>query len=319
MIRTFSKRLHSAPGLCFWDRFLLCATSFCYARQVSVLCDEVLFCVAHFLFSRKCSIISSWLGAGMNAQSSELFSTYTEITPHHTSRYSTNQVNMLNTTLQSGQYRSREDHEFSTHAWGYWFRDEGWFETISKYDNYPGPPMPALVGYSSKYLALIISDWSGDSWYDREQLFKSFREQDYEYDEALSEIRFKGSENVLHIGDAVKCKEWIEAKDPRKLFRRYKRDVETFVLYYGDDCLYRIGPDQIGGIESYAAGRKKRVKYICSIPLKWGNGEPVFRVIQRLKPAAPLVSKRTTDIHGRKWVTRWRLAAAEDGPWHIED
>ena len=108
-------------------------------------------------------------------------------------------------------------------------------------------------------------------------------------------------------------------KDPQKLFHRYKRDIETFVLYYGDDYLYRIGPDMIGGIENHAATRKKRVKYICSIPLKWGNGKPVFRVIQGFKSAAPLVSKRTTDVHGHRWVTRWRLATSEDRPWAIED
>src|SRR5436305_9175850 len=83
------------------------------------------------------------------------------------------------------------------------FKDEIWLQTVSGlYYEYTSPPNPVLVGAdlvkpyygasrSPAYLALVLSDWGGDARYEKEKLFASFREQDYDFYEDLSEVRFK--------------------------------------------------------------------------------------------------------------------------------
>ena len=68
------------------------------------------------------------------------------------------------------------------------------------------------------YLALIISDYIGDALMKKEQVFASFKEQDYEYNEELSEVWFKRSWITLHIGDAIKLEEILSMANPGRLF-----------------------------------------------------------------------------------------------------
>ena len=201
--------------------------------------------------------------------------------------------------------------------WNSIFKDDIWLKAVSECtDADMSPPNPVLVGKSSQYLALIISDFSGDALYEKDKLFASLREQDYEYDEAKAEIRFKKSKRVLHIGNAVRGEEWITMTDPRKLFRQTGEGLQTSAIYYGDDQYHKIEGHQIGGVESSKG--IERVKYICSIPLKFGDGKPVFCVIRRGISPIHLVSKRTKDTNGRYWVTSWRLAMAGERDWEIE-
>jgi hypothetical protein len=57
----------------------------------------------------------------------------------------------------------------------------------------PSPqPVVSLIGYDlikaynelerPLYLALVVNDWSGDTLYQKDRLFASFREQDYQFD-----------------------------------------------------------------------------------------------------------------------------------------
>ncbi|KFA53211.1 hypothetical protein S40293_11592 [Stachybotrys chartarum IBT 40293] len=222
----------------------------------------------------------------------------------------------------------KTEHKQSAKAWDVIFKDEDWIQAIMSIDDpFKGTPQPALVGSdllsrpfrSKRYLALTISDYTGDAIYEKQKLFKSFREQDYTYDEAHSEVYFNRSGLVLHIGEPVKCEGWTQMRDPRKLFRRYKRDVETAVMYYGDDCIHRIRPDQIGGVADYTNKGKKRIKYICSVPLRFRNGEPVCAVFfQSWELPIRLVSKKIQDGN-RQWFT-WRLATATEREWeHVDE
>ena len=182
-------------------------------------------------------------------------------------------------------FNFRKDYKQPAKIWDMIFKDEIWLQAVSslysEYE-YAPPPIPGLVGsdlvkqyygasQSSIYLALVISDFGGDARYEKEKLFASFREQDYDFYEDLSEVWFKKSGIRLHIGDAIKSEEWINMRDPSKLFQRYKKELWTAALYYHDDHLCQIGPDQIGGIEDFSTKKKKRVKYICSVRLRFGN------------------------------------------------
>jgi hypothetical protein len=86
------------------------------------------------------------------------------------------------------------------------------------------------------YLALIVSDWDGKSRHLKNELFRCFRERDYEYNEAKSEVKFKQSGITLHIGDIVRNAQDIRRKDPQRLFQGHKGGLQmTAVLHYGDN------------------------------------------------------------------------------------
>src|SRR5436309_2640932 len=106
-------------------------------------------------------------------------------------------------------------------------------------------------------------------------------------------------------------------KDPSRLFRRYKKELWTTALYYHDDHPCQIGLDQIGGIEDLSTKGKKRVKYICSVRLRFGNGDPVYRVMKGYSLPLKLVGKQTEDENKRKWVASWRLARAGEREWSV--
>ena len=175
-----------------------------------------------------------------------------------------------------------------------------------------GSPSPA-------YLVLIISDWSGDAVYIKEQLFKSFREQDYSFDKEASEVYFPNSKITLHIGDAIKGEEWISIRDPRRIFKLDKKELQTTVLYFGDDTFYEIGPSHIGGIDDFSMKKKKRVQYMCSVRLRWSDGSPIYRVMRTEEIPFSLVSTRIQGEHLRNWIIGWRLARADEPAWHIID
>lgn len=227
-------------------------------------------------------------------------------------------------------FNFRKDYKQPAKIWDMIFKDEIWFQTVwgLHYTEHAPPPNLILVGsdlvklyYSTSrspvYLALIICDRSGDARYEKEKLFASFREQDYDFYKDLSEVRFKKSGIILHIGDAIKGEEWIKMKDPSRLFRYYKKELWTTALYYHDDHLCQIGPDQIGGIEDFSTKKKKHVKYICSVRQRFGNGDPVYQVIRKYNIPIKLVGKLTEDENKQKWVASWRLARAGEQEWSI--
>ena len=201
------------------------------------------------------------------------------------------------------------DDERHTEIYSTIFKNEKWLDMVSKIRSQDvSPPNPGLLGMDllrekldGAYLALVVSDWTGDARYETEKLFASFREQDYEYDAERSEVRFKKSRITLHIGDAIKSEECLLMANPRKLFRLSNRELQTVVFYYKDTRLYQIGPDKIGGIENHTTRRKKRVKYVCSIELLFGDGRPVYLVIQR----PHMNTELEATIEGRKRT--WRL------------
>lgn len=209
------------------------------------------------------------------------------------------------------------------------FKDNQWIqEVISLDDSYNPSPVVALVGCdlpklyhgasSPVYLALVISDWDGDARYHRQQLFESFKDQNYVFDEKAMEVQFSDSKITLHIGDAVQSPEWIHMRDPGRLFRLHNKGLQTAALYFGDDTLYHIGPDHIGGIDDFSAKKKKRVQYICSIRMMWGDGSYIYRVMRVDEIPFRLVSKRIC-VGERRWIHSWRLAGADENSWRIID
>ncbi|KAH8891473.1 hypothetical protein GQ53DRAFT_746575 [Thozetella sp. PMI_491] len=206
-------------------------------------------------------------------------------------------------------------------------KNASWVQAVNglTYDYGPPPPVVGLLGYDlvkayydlqlPSFLALVISDWGGDVHYMRERLFASFRDQDYDFDEASCEVTFKKSGLVLHIGDAIGCNEWIRMRDPGRLFHYREGKPQTAVLYSHDDSLHEIGLDRIGGVEGFSG--REYVQYVSSVRLQFGNGMPVYRVVEALDYKIPsrLVSKRTKTGEKREWVTGWRLARAEEQAW----
>ena len=104
-------------------------------------------------------------------------------------------------------------------------------------------------------------------------------------------------------------------KDPGRLFRCYKENLQTAALYFNEANLVKIGPDKIGRLNNMSTKKKRCIKYICSLQLKFGNGLPVYRVLRRDNIPFKLVNIQTTDGTGRKWVTSWRLAGKYEMEW----
>ena len=213
-----------------------------------------------------------------------------------------------------------ETQKRSARVWDMIFKDESWLQAISNVKYYTHPPNPTLVGYdltelyygssTSAYIALLISDWGEDCKYLKRDFFASLREHDY--DEQAFEVRFKDSNIILNVRDAVTSPEWLEMGDPRRLFRCHKQNLQTAVLYFKDDLIKIVGPEKIGRVNDMPMEKKKCVEDICSLQLKFGDGTPVYRVIRRRDIPVRLVSIYTTDENGRKWVTSWRLARAHE-------
>jgi len=216
-----------------------------------------------------------------------------------------------------GWLNFKKEHKQSARIWDMIFKDDEWLEAVSNisYGDARSRPDPVLVGANlakPKYLALLISDWGGDAYYARDKLYKSFREQDYDIDENVSEVYFKGSGITLHIGDVIERAEWVVMENPGRLFRRERKQLWTSALHYHDDRIRQIGPNQIGGIEGFSTKKKKRVKYICSI--EFGNGEPRYRVLMR--PNLPrLVNKPILDGNNRERLRMWRIAGVNEKEW----
>jgi hypothetical protein len=212
----------------------------------------------------------------------------------------------------------------SARVWDIMFEDEKWIREITdlKYDN-TSPPNPTLVGHgliklyygslTPVYITLLLSDWGGDSHYLKEKFFASLREHDY--DGQACEVRFKNSNATLNVYDVVRGNEWIKMEDPSRLFHYRRRKLHTAMLYYQDANLKRMGPEEIGGVRGRSMKNKKYIKDICSLRLKFGDGLPVYRVIQRHNIPMRLVNIETTDERGRKWVTSWKLARAGEREW----
>jgi hypothetical protein len=116
----------------------------------------------------------------------------------------------------------------------------------------------------------------------------------------------------LHIGDAIGSQEWIST-EPSKIFRR--RKLSTHAIYYTEDVLHEIGPSQIGGIEGFSMRKKKAVRDICSIKLKFGDGSPAYRVFLSPTKAVKVMNIQVRDENGRDWVARWRVARPHEREW----
>jgi hypothetical protein len=88
--------------------------------------------------------------------------------------------------------------------------------------------------------------------------------------------------------------------DPKRLLRVRKQKLYTArALYYQDDRLQIIGPDRIGGIDCMSLKKKKDIANICSRRLQFGDGMPLYRVIERPNIPDRLVNIRETE-NGRK-------------------
>lgn len=205
--------------------------------------------------------------------------------------------------------------------WNLIFKNGDWINQILQLQGSKGNPVPCLVGRDLKklyhgkskgiYLALLIHDETGDAKYITKSLFESL--QEHEYDENKSEIRLKGSDIVLHIHDAIGSSEWVEMKDPSRLFHGRRAGLSTRAMYYTENAIHKIGPDLIGGIEGVSL--KKAVREICSIRLKSRDGSPVYHVLISSEKSVRVVNIQVQDEERRKWVARWRLARPNEREW----
>lgn len=238
------------------------------------------------------------------------------------------------TTMAANANQSRRDWIFDLI-----FKDHVWMEAVHNVTIEPDKrPAVSLVGYDliqayndsklPSFLALFISDWSGDARDLKETLFLSFREQDFVFDNPSAEVTFKKSGLVLYIGDAIHSYEWIRMRDPSRLFGFHNGQPQTAVLYFEhlateEKALGIIGADMIGGLIDFSG--KEYLNHMCSIPMHFGSGRrtPITRCIQTFEIPHKVVSlKRRGTSHytdGYTFSTHWRLAQGKERRWSIVD
>jgi len=213
---------------------------------------------------------------------------------------------------RTNQYILRKNKNFA-YIWDYIFKTDVWIRRFLEIQNtYEKGPTLALVGrdlnkgkFKTTKLTLLVNDWTGDVRYEKDLFFESLR--DYEYDEESSVIRLKRS--------AIGSLEWIPMGDPSKLFCLRGGKLSTYAIYYTEDILYNIGPSQIGGVEGLSIKKKKAVRDICSIKLKFGDDSPVYRVFLNPTKAVKVVNVQVRDENGRDWVACWRVARPYEREW----
>ncbi len=170
-------------------------------------------------------------------------------------------------------------------VWAMIFKNSDWLEKAEKTGLKPslfGSDLPALYNGEKRgpaHLALIVSDWSGDARFFKQDLFQSMNK--HTYNEKTFEVRFE-SGIILNIHDAIKCLEGIMIANPKKHFKQGDRTVFSTVLYYGERTLRNVGSECIGGMEGVGPKKLANVRDICSVKLQFANGDMVYRSFIRL-------------------------------------
>lgn len=96
-------------------------------------------------------------------------------------------------------------------------------------------------------------------------------------------------------------------------------DVQTAVQYYKSNQVDTIPSGQIGGIENYANEGMRRIRYICAVPMRFGNDVPIPRVVHvGYGISIKVVSKRNM-VGDEMRINSWRLAEGSEESWLIED
>jgi len=138
-------------------------------------------------------------------------------------------------------------------------------------------PAVALIGHDliqayhdsthPSYLALIVNDWSGDVYFSlRHELFRTFRDQDFDYNKESCEVTFRKSGMVLHVGEVMRSDEWVMMRDPSKLFGLHNGAVQTAVLYFKlefEDELVIITPR----LEEWSTSKGRNMFGTCVVSL----------------------------------------------------
>jgi hypothetical protein len=231
--------------------------------------------------------------------------------------------------LRALTWRTSVSSRNKNHAriWDYIFKNDKWIlEVLQIKDENDREPVPCLIGSQLQkiyygnpkgaFVALLVNDWTGDVNYLREKFFDSLR--DYEVVEKDSIVRLKGSGILLHIADAIgrhNEEGWISIEDPSQLFRRKGSRLSTQAIYYNETVLHEIDQTKIGGIEGRSMKKKKAVRDICSIKLKFREGLPVYRVFISPHKMVRVVNIQSRDENGRYWVTHWRIIAQHEPEW----
>ena len=216
-------------------------------------------------------------------------------------------------------------YESTTLIWNLIFKDDRWIRRVLQcqktQENGPvlcllGSDLKKLYHYGKSKginLSLLVNDWTGDVRYYKDLFFESLR--DYEYDKENSVVRLKDSGIFLHIGDAIGSLDWIPTVDLGKLFHRRGHELSTNAIYYTEDVLHEIGHSYIGGIEGFPVKKKRAVRDICSIRLKFSDGSPVYRVLINPSKTVRVVNIRVREENGTDWVARWRVAGPHEREW----
>ncbi len=156
------------------------------------------------------------------------------------------------------------------------------------------------------YLVLLVHDWSGELPYSAGNLLESLRSHCFV---SKWDVHIVGSDITVNIAECLgghSPKGWLHVSDPSRLFTRKDREMHTSLLYYGDNTIQDVGPEDIGGIEGRSTTGKKAVKDICSIRMQLGDGRPVYRVLKSETANTRLRDVTTTDECGTTWITHWK-------------
>lgn len=132
----------------------------------------------------------------------------------------------------------------------------------------------------------------------KDEFFKSL--QPHERLEGKNEIWLKNTGITLNVEDIIGTEKnssspgQIHIAPPSELFEQAEHGVSTNVTYYGPDSrIDCIGPELIKGIRGVTWERKRAISEVCSIQLRFRDGQSCSRTF-----ISPVVRYRLNRVHG---------------------
>ncbi|KAH6871315.1 hypothetical protein B0T10DRAFT_591242 [Thelonectria olida] len=204
-------------------------------------------------------------------------------------------------------------------GWDLIFKNTKWLDEISRLQRTDSRLLPTLLGSKLKQvvsgkrtrsacLVLLLHDKRGIAEGLEDQLVDSLRKTEYDPKRKIAKLE---SGIKLYVRYAVGYDDLV-MDDPGSLFQQKRKRLYTYVLYYGDCRLQKIGLNDIGGIEGRPIKRKQFVRDMCSVKLRCGDGTVSFVHFQRRGMNLELSPGREAEEGGQKVIVSWRELLAPD-------
>lgn len=220
-------------------------------------------------------------------------------------------------------YHPLQKHHIIIEEMGVIFKNPSWLRKVSEIVGFRGiTPSLMLVGYdlpdvledrlSGRTLMLLVNDWSGDHYYERDLFLPSLQPHDID---DIKDINPSNSMITLASGlrlfvqDAIFSEEWLSTPEITKFLSREK---DNYVFTEKEGICQKIPIEHIQGLQEFKGDQA--IKDICSVKLKMNDGMMRYRVIFNPEKKVRVVGEMHWEPGCHDGPATWRLAKENEGP-----